>query len=356
MTASHHDFGATGAKATGRWRMPPEWHPHAACWMAWPSHTVVSGARRHEVIPELGAIAHAIAEFEPLRVAVAPADMEEALRFLPVSATLHLMPVDDHWMRDTGPTFVFDDAMTAHAVRWNFNGWGQKLRPMPDADPHVAERVARALGTGSSSAPLVAEGGALHVDGEGTLLVTQTSILNDNRNPGMTRREAEAVFRHWLGVTHIVWLPGSSLDVITDGHVDGSACFVRPGVLLATGAQGDDEWARETRENLRALKLARDACGRSFEIGLLPTPDFDALPANVAGDPDFAPVYVNFYLPNEGVVMAAFGDPAADAHAHDIVKRAFPDRHVVQLPLRGIARRGGGIHCCTQQQPAAARR
>ncbi|VVE86750.1 agmatine deiminase family protein [Pandoraea bronchicola] len=354
MTAPHQNSDAAGTQAIGRWRMPPEWHPHAACWMAWPSHSVVSGARRHEVIHELGAIAHAIAQFEPLRVAVDPAHLDEALRFLPGSATLHVMPVDDHWMRDTGPTFVFDDAMTLHAVRWNFNGWGQKMRPMPDADPRVAERVACALGAGTSPASLVAEGGSLHVDGEGTLIVTETSILNANRNPGLTHREAEAVFRHWLGVTHVVWLPGSWLDTITDGHVDGTACFVRPGVLLATGADGNDEWSREARENLRALRLARDARGRPFDIGILPSPDFDALPANVADDPDFAPVYVNFYLPNGGVVMASFGDAVADARTHDVVKQAFPDRRIVQLPLRGIARRGGGIHCCTQQQPAAA--
>ena len=354
MTAPHRTSDATHTRPLGRWRMPPEWYPHAACWMAWPSHTVVSGARRHEVVRELSAIAHAIAKFEPLHVAVDPAHLEEAIRLLPVSATLHPMPVDDHWMRDTGPTFVLDDAQTLHAVRWNFNGWGQKMRPMPDADPQVAERVAQALGAGTSPASLVAEGGSLHVDGEGTLIVTQTSILNPNRNPGLTRREAEDVFRHWLGVTHIVWLPGSSLDTITDGHVDGTACFVRPGVLLATGAGGDDEWSRETRENLRALRLARDAGGRPFEIGLLPSPDFEALPANVAQDPDFAPEYVNFYLPNGGVVMASFGDPMGDARARDVVQQAFPDRRVAQVPLRGIARRGGGIHCCTQQQPAAA--
>ena len=313
----------------------------------------MSGARRHEVIGELAHIARAIALFEPLHVAVDPAHLEEARRLMPANAALHPMPVDDHWMRDTGPTFVLDDALTLHALRWNFNGWGHKMRPMPDADPTLAARVALALGADTSAAPLVAEGGSLHVDGEGTLIVTQTSILNPNRNPGMTRREAEAAFRHWLGVTQIVWLPGSQLDTITDGHVDGVASFVRPGVLLATSADGDDEWSREARENLRALHLARDARGRRFDIGLLPAPDFDVLPASVADDPDFAPEYVNFYLPNGGVVMASFGDPAADAHARDIVQRAFPDRRVVQVPLRGIARRGGGIHCCTQQQPAA---
>lgn len=355
MTSSLHTPLSLDTTATGRRHMPPEWHPHAACWMAWPSHTVMSGARRAGVIVELGHIAHAIARFEPLHVAVDPAYLDEARALLPPSATLHPMPVDDHWMRDTGPTFVLDDARTLHALRWNFNGWGKKIVPMPDADPRVAERVAQALGVDTSAAPIVAEGGSLLVDGEGTLIVTETSILNANRNPGLTHREAEAVFRHWLGVTHVVWLPGSSLDTITDGHVDGVASFVRPGVLLATSGNDDDAWSHEARENLRALRLACDARGRRFDIGLLHAPDFDALPASVADDEDFAPEYVNYYLPNGGVVMAAFGDVAADAHARDIVQQAYPGRRVVQVPLRAIARRGGGIHCCTQQQPAIVR-
>lgn len=337
--------------------MPPEWHPHAACWMAWPGNTVIDGTRRTNVLMELAHVAHAVARFEPLHVAVDPGYVDEARSALPANATLHPMPVDDHWMRDTAPTFLLDDALTSHALCWNFNGWGKPALQAIGADARVAERVARAIGAnrpmGHSKAPIVAEGGSLLVDGAGTLIVTETSILNENRNPGLTRREAEAVFHHWLGVTHVVWLPGSALDTITDGHVDGIACVVRPGVLLATGADGDHAWAREARENLRALLLARDARGRHFDIGLLRAPDFDALPADLANDADFAPEYVNFYLPNGGVVMASFGDAVADAHARDIVQQAFADRRVVQLPLRAIARRGGGIHCCTQQQPAA---
>ncbi|VVE63471.1 Agmatine deiminase [Pandoraea captiosa] len=336
--------------------MPPEWHPHAACWMAWPGKTVIDGPQRQHVLGELARIAHAIALFEPVHVAVDPACLDEAHRALPANAALSPIPVDDHWIRDTGPTFLLDDALCAHALCWNFNGWGKAARQIIDADVHVAARVARAIGArasmGCCAAPIVAEGGSLLVDGEGTLIVTETSILNENRNPGLTRCEAEAVFRHWLGVTHTVWLPGSKLDAITDGHVDGIASFVRPGTLLVTGAHGDDEWAREARENLRALLLARDAKGRHFDIGLLRAPEFDALPDELADDADFAPEYVNFYLPNGGVVMASFGDAVADTHARNVVQQAFPMRRVVQLPLRAIAKRGGGIHCCTQQQPA----
>ncbi|MFJ2994376.1 agmatine/peptidylarginine deiminase [Pandoraea sp. NPDC087047] len=360
MTTFPGKPNATDTNAIGHWRMPPEWHPHRACWLAWPGGTVIPSAEREEVIGELMRMAHAIALFEPIHVAVDPDYLDEARRALPPAATLYPMPVGDHWMRDTGPTFVLDAAHTPHALSWNFNGWGQKTTPISEADATVAQGVAKALCAdtpiGSSCAPIVAEGGSLLVDGEGTLIVTETSILNENRNPGLTRREAESVFRHWLGVTNVVWLPGSALDTITDGHVDGIASFVRPGVLLATVADVGDDWVRETRENLKALLLARDARGQHFEIGLLRTPDFDALPPDVANDPDFAPEYVNFYLPNGGVVMASFGDTRSDAHARSIVQQAFPERRIVQMPLRAIARRGGGIHCCTQQQPDAVSR
>ncbi|WP_338298906.1 agmatine deiminase family protein [Pandoraea sputorum] len=357
MTASFQKPLTAGTTAIGHWRMPPEWHPHAACWMAWPGDSVVPAAQRRPLMAELALIARAIAPFEPLRVAVDPKRLDEARRALPDTATLYPMPVDDHWMRDTGPTFLLDDALTPHALCWNFNGWGKPCMQCIAADAKVAQCVARALDERTpmttSLAPIVAEGGSLLVDGDGTLIVTETSILNENRNPGLTRGEAEAVFRHWLGVTKVVWLPGSALDTITDGHIDGIASFVRPGVLLASGAEGGDEQAREMRENLKALLLARDARGRHFDIGLLRAPDFDALPVDLASDPDFAPEYVNFYLPNGGVVMSAFGDAKADAHAREIVQQAFPERRVVQLPLNAVARRGGGIHCCTQQQPAA---
>ena len=357
MTTSPGDSDATHTHACGHWRMPPEWYPHRACWMAWPGVDAISGDEREAIVAELASIAYAIALFEPVHVAVPPEHLDEARRALPANTTLYAMPVDDHWMRDTGPTFLLDAAHTPHALCWNFNGWGQKTDAACRADAEVAQNVARALGSdtpiGWSCAPIVAEGGSLLVDGEGTLIVTETSILNENRNPGLTRREAEAVFRHWLGVTQVIWLPGSSLDTITDGHVDGIASFVRPGVLLATVADVGEAWVRETRENLRALLLARDARGRNFDIGLIRTPDFDALPSDLTGNADFAPEYVNFYLPNGGVVLAAFGDARADAHARDIVQQAFPQRRIVQLPLRAIAKRGGGIHCCTQQQPVA---
>lgn len=335
-----------------RLHMPAEWQPHAACWMAWPGRTALPhGAERNDVLAALARIAHAVALYEPLQIVVDIEHFDEARRYLPSTATLHPMPVDDHWMRDTGPTFVHGSDEALHALCWNFNDWGNKTMPSRGVDAAIAAQVGARLSLPTTRMPIVAEGGALHVDGEGTLLVARTSILNDNRNPGLTQRDADDVFRHWLGVSTIVWVPGSTLDTITDGHIDGIACFVRPGVLLATAAQGNDTWARETRENLRALQLARDAQGRAFEIGLLHAPSSQALPDNDAIEEDFSAEYVNAYLANGAVLMPAFGAQHADDAARAVMAAAFPTRRIVQIQINAIARRGGGIHCCTQQQP-----
>lgn len=340
------------------WHMPAEWHPHAACWMAWPGRTAMpDDAERRAVIACLANIAHAVAQCEPLNVLVDPEHMAQARALLPLSATLYAASVDDHWMRDTGPTLLVNRAGDAlQGLSWNFNVWGNKPMPNRGADALLPGHVCSHLNIALAHAPIVTEGGALHVDGAGTLLVSRTSILNENRNPGLTQRDAEDVFRHWLGVRHVVWVPGSSLDTITDGHVDAIACFAQPGVVLATDASADEDWGREARENLRALTLARDAQGRAFEIVRLPVPPIDALARAHAGFDDddladFACDYVNFYLANGAVIMPAFGVPATDAAAYAMLMQVFDERRVWQVPIAAIARRGGGIHCCTQQQP-----
>ncbi|GAB3629578.1 Agmatine deiminase [Pandoraea terrae] len=345
-------FPAAGAT---RWRMPAEWTPHAGCWMGWPCPSAIPDAvERDAVLTAFAAIAYAIAAYEPLHVVAASEYMQDARAALPASATLHALPLDDLWLRDTGPTFLVDGHGGSLALSWNFNNWGEKPMSCSGADRPLAHRLAVEAGVAVRHAPIVAEGGSLHVDGDGTLLVTETSILNENRNPGLTHQEAEAVFRHWLGVEKVVWLPGSWIDTITDGHIDGIACFVKPGVLLASGETDDGsaigrEAAKEARENLRALQLARDARGRGFEIATLNGPEM--LPGDAAENDDFSAEYVNFYMANGGIVMPAFGDAKADAAARETISRAFPDRTVTQIRIDAIARRGGGIHCCTQQQP-----
>ena len=334
------------------WHMPPEWVKHSRCWMAYPSAHMGWAEDLADLRRTIASLAWAIRRFEPVCVVVCAVDEQAARSDLGPSIDLLVIDVDDLWMRDTGPTFLVKagggagEANLAGSV-WGFNAWGEKF-PGHVADRSLAQRLLTALDVTAYPAPIITEGGALHVDGEGTLLVTETSVLNDNRNPGLTKTEAEEIFRHWLGVTQVIWLPGSRIETVTDGHIDGFACFTRPGQVLAelpgSDTAGD---ATEMKENLRALRLARDAKGRSLEIGLL------YRPAEIASATDrFCDCYINFYIANGGVVMPRFNVPAADQAAAAMVAKAFPDRTVIQVDIAAIAEGGGGIHCSTQQQPA----
>jgi agmatine deiminase len=330
------------------WRMPAEWAPHARCWMAFPSRTGPWEDFLEPVRRDIVALARAIRRFEPVMMVVSPDEVDQAARALGPAIEVLPLPVDDLWIRDSGPTFLSDGTGGTAAAVWRFNAWGEKF-PSYANDRTLAERLTARIGMILYAAPLVTEGGALLVDGDGTLVVTETSILNENRNPGLTKREADRILKSWLGVETVIWLPGSRTETVTDGHIDGFACFARPGVALAElPASESAPDAREMNENLKALRLARDARGRSIEIGLLRRP-----PDVLSDASTFCDCYVNFYIANGGIVMSKFGSPAADQAARDTIAAAFPDREVVQIFYDAVAEGGGGIHCSTQQQPAA---
>ena len=342
-----HSANANLTPPPAGWFMPAEWVPHDRCWMSFPHRLVEWGDSLPAVRAAITRLALAIRQFEPVSVVVSPSDVAEARQQLGPTIDIVPLAVDDLWMRDIGPTFLVKPGAGVSAAQWRFNVWGEKF-PGYDADRSLAERLLTARSVTAYPAPIVTEGGALHVDGEGTLLVTETSVLNANRNPGLDKREAETIFRHWLGIEQVIWLPGSTVETITDGHIDGFACFTRPGQALAELPASDQaEDAREMQENLRALRLARDAKGRSLEIGLL------RRPGEVVSDTGwFCDCYVNFYIANGGIVMPRFGDDSADQAAAEMVARAFPGRRVTQVDIAAIAEGGGGIHCSTQQQPA----
>ena len=219
-------------------------------------------------------------------------------------------------------------------------------------DAALDHRVLTHLGLQHFEAPLVCEGGAICVDGEGTLLTTETVILNRNRNPSVNREEAEAILCAFTGARKVIWLPGSTADYVTDGHIDGIAAFARPGVVIAELCDDphDPEYAI-LQENLRALRLATDAKGRSLEILTNTRP-----PRNPAWSDDFAASYVNFYVANGAVIMPRFGSRRSDAAARQTITRAFPDRQVISVRMDSLADGGGGIHCVTQQQPCVQMR
>jgi agmatine deiminase len=249
-------------------------------------------------------------------------------------------------MRDSGPTFLVDGKRGLAAVDWRFNAWGEKFHPY-DSDAKVAERLLAQAGVTRYGAPLVLEGGSIHVDGEGTLLTSEECLLHPNRNPDLDRGQIEALLSDYLGVEAFVWLGQGLYGDDTDGHVDNIACYVRPGVVMAASCEDTADPNRAIlQDNLARLKKAKDAKGRALEIIELPLPR----EVRYLNGERLSLTYVNYYIANGGIVMPSFGD-AQDGPARDIVARAFPDRKVVQVPASDILAGGGGIHCITQQQP-----
>ena len=330
-------------------RMPDEGSPHSRTWMAFGASAEIWGADLLEQVrSDLAAVAHAIAQHEPVTALVRPHERDLAEDYLGSKVTLLEAPLDDLWIRDSGPTFVTGPTGVT-AVDFNFNGWGNKQAHTADAA--VAARVASASTSPRHRSELVLEGGALEVDGHGTAIITESCVLNDNRNPGWSRTDVEAELADLLGIDHVIWLPGIAGQDITDGHTDFYARFVRPGVVVA--ARDDDPASFDhdvTRRHLQILADARDEAGRRLQVVELPAPR-DVRPDILTTD--FAAGYVNFYVCNGAVIAPRFGDARADAEAATTLQALYPDRQVTQVRIDGIAAGGGGIHCATQQQPRA---
>jgi agmatine deiminase len=318
------------------------------------------------------AVAHAIARFEPLTVGVGAAHFTAARRALEPRIRLLRLDSDDAWMRDVGPTCVVDRQGEVRGVDWHFNAWGGLdggLYFPWDRDELVARRVLEAEGLGRYRAPLVCEGGSIHADGEGTLLVTEECLLNRNRNPELGRRQIETLLRAYTGAEHIVWLGRGVFNDETDGHIDNLACFVAPGeiALLWCDDRRDPQYAI-SRDAWERLHDARDARGRRFKVHRIPMPgplQMTAVEAaGLAPRPGTKPrragerlaaSYVNFYIANGGVVVPML-DPRLDTRVLGLIQALFPRRRVVGVPAREILLGGGNIHCITQQIPRGAQR
>ncbi|MEU1123443.1 agmatine deiminase family protein [Streptomyces sp. NPDC005899] len=333
-------------------RMPPEWAPHERTWMAWPgpnptfaTDAELDGARR-----AWAAVARAVRRFEPVTVIAGPGQEDGARALLGPDVEIAVRPLDDAWMRDIGPTFVTDGSRLA-AVDWTFNGWGAQGWARWERDRHIARAVAELAAVPVHSSPLVNEGGAIHVDGEGTVLLTETVQLGGERNPGWSRQAVEEEVHARLGTEKALWLPrGLSGDYGTYGtlgHVDIVAAFARPGLVVAHVQPDPSHPDHEvTRETVRLLRAARDAAGRRLEVVEIPAPTTLRGPDGAWADYS----YINHYLCNGGVVLCAFDDPRDD-EAAAVLGDLFPDRTVTLVDARTIFAGGGGIHCITQQQP-----
>ncbi|CAM3846064.1 agmatine/peptidylarginine deiminase [Tsukamurella strandjordii] len=333
-----------------RWRMPDEGDPHERTWMAFSARTDIWGKdRAPDVQRALALIATTIARFEPVSMLVSADQLGRARELVGnvPGITLVAGDLDDLWIRDTGPVFVKGDQGLA-GVDFNFNGWGDKQRHKSDAT--VAGLVTAQARAEVIHTDLVLESGGIEVDGEGTAIITESCVLNDNRNPGWTKQQVEAELSDLLGIDTVIWLPGIKGKDITDGHTDFYARFASPGTVVAGLDEDPESFDYDvTRRHLDILKGATDAKGRRLTVEVLRTPSM--VREKYQQDDDFAAGYINFYLCNGAVIAPQFGDAAADGECRATLQRLFPGREVVQLDIDAIAGGGGGIHCATQQQP-----
>lgn len=341
------------------YRMPAEWEPHEATWIAWP-HNRDDWPGKFAPIPWVyGEVVRHLARGERVRILVGDARLEARARRVLERVGVDFdrvdfrrVPTDRVWTRDSGAIFVRDERGRRLATTWRFNAWAK----YPDwkRDARVPQEMARLAGVPTfrpeaNGRPVVLEGGAIDVDGEGTLLATEECLLSpvQERNPGMDRAGYERIFREAFGVTKVIWLGRGIVGDDTHGHVDDLCRFVGPGtVVLAVEENPADENYAILRENRERLEGARDAAGRRLEVVPLPMPSplaFDGrrLPAS----------YANFYVANDRVLVPTFND-AKDRFALGVLAELFPGREVVGIHAVDLVWGLGTLHCMTQQEPA----
>ena len=364
-----HTLASTPA-ADG-FRMPGEFERHAGCWMLWPERPDNWRDAARPAQLAFADVASAIARFEPVTVGVSSAHYGVARTLLAEQVRVVEMAHDDCWMRDVGPTCVVDDRGAVRGIDWRFNAWGGLSGGLYfpwDQDELVAAKVLEIERLERYRAPIVNEGGAIHVDGQGTALVTEECLLNPNRNPRLSRAEVEQYLRSYLGVSRIIWLGRGVFNDETSGHIDNLACFVRPGQVCLTWTERrrDPQYAI-SRDAWERLMDARDARGRRLKVTRLPMPGpltlrvheaagivaREGTKPRTAGE-RLAASYVNFYIANGGIIMPLL-DRRTDRLAARRLRALFPTRRVVGVPSREILLGGGNIHCITQQIPARTR-
>ena len=347
--------------------MPSEWAAHTRTWMLWPERTDNWRLGAKPAQKAYVAVAEAISRFEKLTMGVNQGQFQKARGLLPPQVRVVELSNNDAWMRDCGPTFVVNGSGEVRLVDWVFNAWGGLKGGLYfpwDLDDLVARKVADLEGVDRYRAPLVLEGGSIHVDGEGTLLTTEECLLNENRNPEFTKEEIEQYLMDYTGVSKVVWLGAGVYNDETNGHVDNIACFLRPGLVALTWTDDhNDPQYPISKDAFERLGKALDAKGRRLEVLKIHQPDPVIIAAEEADGVDavdgtqprqpgarMAASYINFYLCNGGAILPTFNDPH-DEPARATLQKAMPDRKVVGVPAREILLGGGNVHCITQQQP-----
>ncbi len=350
-------------------RMPAEFEAHDGCWLLWPERpdNWRLGARPAQAA--FAAVATAIATSEPVTVGVSARQYVNARSMLPDAIRVVEMSSNDAWMRDVGPTFVVGKNGERRAVDWVFNAWGGLNGGLYfpwDQDDLVARKVAEIEGADRYRPPMILEGGAIHVDGAGTLITTEECLTDPNRNPHMDKGQLEILLHEYLGVTNVIWLGKGVVDDETNGHIDNLCAFVKPGEVVLTWTDNKrDPQYKVSQDAYERLMEARDANDRRLKVHKLIQPgplertvaEAEGLDASDGGvmrpaGQRLAASYVNFYVGNSVVVMPLL-DPKRDREAAAQLQKLFPERRLIGVKSREILLGGGNIHCITQQVPSA---
>jgi agmatine deiminase len=339
-------------------RWPAEWEPHEATWLSWPHNPETWPGCLEEAEADYLEIVRALAGRERVRINVRDARMEEAVRLRLAAAGAESAaeffhhPTNDAWVRDHGPIFAVRDAGGTReraVLDFGYDAWGGKYPPF-DLDDAIPARVAAALALPRFEPGFVLEGGSVDGDGAGTVLTTETCLLQPSRRkpgePERTREEMERRLAAWLGARQVIWLGGEVEGDDTDGHVDDLARFVAPGVVVAC-AERDPADANHAplADNLRRLRSARDAAGKPLEVAELPMP-----PALRWRGERSPASYANFYLANGAALVPVFGAPE-DERALAVLRELLPGRELLPVPARRLVVGLGAVHCLTQQEP-----
>jgi agmatine deiminase len=327
--------------------MPAEWTEHERTWMAWPPDNTALGEspeQAQDAYRAWSAVANAIVDFEPVTMVVDPRDVSHAVKWLDSRVEVVQANLDDCWMRDMGPTYVTDSVGKVAAIDWVFNGWGAQEWAKWDHDSQIARFVADTSRTPVVSSAMTNEGGGIHVNGTGTVIITETVQLDPFRNPGLTRADVEAEFFRTLGVDRVVWLKrGLTRDYEqfgTRGHVDIIATFCNDNTVLY-----HDQQNSEHPDFSVSAEVKQTLTEAGFDLIPVPAPK---VVKDDEGWVDYS--YINHYVCNGAVILCGFDDKN-DANAVRIMEQAYPGRKIVLVDAREIFARGGGIHCITQQQP-----
>ena len=336
------------------YRWPAEWERHRATWLSWPHNLETWPDALPAVRATFANFVHALTPHEAVEIGVADDAMEEIARAAIYAAgadpdrnvRFHRYPTTDAWCRDHGPIFVVKQDGSRALCDFQFDNWGRKY-PGWELDDAVPRHVEKILGLPRFASEVVLEGGGIDGDGQGTVLTTESCLLNPNRGSGRTRDAMERVLAEFLGARQVIWLGDGIEGDDTDGHVDDIARFVANGVVVAARCDdASDANFAPLAENRRRLASAHDVRGRALTVVDLPMPPR----IEVAGHRSPAS-YANFYLAN-GVALVPVFEAKSDARALAILREVLPDREIVAIPCTELVSGFGAIHCVTQQEPA----